>query len=65
MEDSHIISAIKEQEKNPVQEKKPVERAIEDLQKISKDIIEIKSVVEEIKAEFRDFNEQTKKGWMW
>jgi transcriptional regulator NrdR family protein len=46
-------------------EKKPIEKVQEAVKKIDLDITEIKSIVEEIKKEFREFNENAKKGWFY
>ena len=64
MEDLHIISAIKEQEKEKV-EKKPVEVALDAIRKMNNDIDEIKAIMKEMRQEFKDLNENAKKGWFY
>ncbi len=58
MEDSTTTS------KKP-DEKKPVEVALDAIKKMNADILEIKEMMKEMKQEFKELNEHTKKGWMW
>ena len=67
MEDSSTISASKER-KEPLDsfdKKKPVERILDDIQKMNADIVEIKEMMKEMKQEFKDLNENAKKGWFY
>jgi len=45
--------------------KKPVERILDDIQKMNADIVEIKEMMKEMKQEFKDLNENAKKGWFY
>jgi len=58
------MEALTTTSKKP-EEKKPIEKVQEAVNKIDLDIAEIKSIVEEIKKEFREFNENARKGWFY
>jgi hypothetical protein len=47
------------------QEKKPVEVALDAIRKMHSDIDEIKAIMKEMKQEFKDLNENTRKGWFY